>query len=206
MQSGEDIDAVLASCLERLARGDESARAQILEVCNERVRELSHRLLGKFAKVRRWDNTDDVAQGAAIRLYRALGETVPDSMRGLMGLIATQIRRELIDLARKHSGPASYAANHGTNVFDGKDGVAFVVEQVADRGDDAEEIPIDRWERFHAAVESLPAELKEVFQLIWYLDIDRNSAADTLGVSPRTLDRRWQEARTAIQRTLNSDG
>ena len=72
--------------------------------------------MGKFARVRRWDNTDDVSQNAALRLYRALGDTVPDSPRGLMCLMATVIQRELLDLARKHAGAMSYAANHGTNI------------------------------------------------------------------------------------------
>ena len=105
-----ELDAAISTCQAKLAAGDDSARVRILEICNGRLRDLSSRLLGKFAKVRRWDDTDDVAQNAAIRLYRALGDTVPDSTRGLMGLMATQIQRELLDLARKHSGPMSYAA------------------------------------------------------------------------------------------------
>jgi RNA polymerase sigma factor (sigma-70 family) len=144
-----------------------------------------------------------VAQNAALRLYRALADTVPDSPRGLMGLMATQIQRELIDLARKHSGPMSYAANHGTNVRRDRDGEVFLVDELADRADaDAEEIPIERWEQFHAAVEALADEQREVFKLIWYLGLDQQSAADTLGMSLRTLARRWQEARQAVGRAL----
>jgi RNA polymerase sigma factor (sigma-70 family) len=196
------IDAVLEDCLAKLAAGDESARVKILEVCQSRLHELAHRLLGgKFSKVRRWDDTNDVAQNAALRLYRALAETVPDSPRGLMGLAATQIHRELIDLARKHSGPMAYAANHGTNVMDGRDGPVHVVEGAADIGDD-EEIPIERWEEFHVAVEQLPAEQREVFSLIWYLGLDQESAAKTLGCSLRTVSRRWAEARESVQKAI----
>jgi hypothetical protein len=71
--AGKDLEAVLAECLKTLSTGDDRARVKILEVCNARLRELSHRLLGKFAKVRRWDDTDDVAQNAALRLYKARG-------------------------------------------------------------------------------------------------------------------------------------
>jgi DNA-directed RNA polymerase specialized sigma24 family protein len=120
-----------------------------------------------------------------------------------MGLMATQIQRELIDLARKHSGPMSYAANHGTNVRRDRDGEVFVVDELADRAhDDAEEIPIERWKQFHVAVEALPDEQREVFKLIWYLGLDQQSAADALGMSLRTLARRWQEARQAVGRAL----
>jgi RNA polymerase sigma-70 factor (ECF subfamily) len=198
----DPIDAVLGECLAKLAAGDDSARVKILEVCQGRLQELAHRLLGgKFSKVRRWDDTNDVAQNAALRLYRALAETVPDSPRGLMGLVATQIHRELIDLARKHSGPMSYAANHGTNVMDGLDGPVHVVDQVVDGGDD-EEVPIERWEQFHAAVEKLPADQREVFSLIWYLGLDQHAAADALGLSLRTVSRRWNGARQAVRAGL----
>jgi RNA polymerase sigma factor (sigma-70 family) len=197
-----EVAEELAECLKRLAAGDQCARDKILEVCNDRLRELSSRLLGKFSKVRRWDNTDDVAQNAAIRLYRALGETVPDSPRGLMGLMATQIQRELIDLARKHSGPMSYAKNHDTNVREGTQGDVFLVDQAADSGDDADEVPLDRWEAFHAAVEQLSDEHREVFRLAWYLGLDQNAVAKTLGLSRRTVQRKWQEARELVAAAL----
>lgn len=200
------LDEALAGCLKRLANGDDSARVEILEVCNDRLRELSSRLLGKFAKVRRWDNTDDVAQNAAMRLYRALGETVPDSPRGLMGLMATQIQRELLDLARKHTGPLSYAANHDTNIRDGLAGAVFVVDEAEDVGDGLEaELPLERWEAFHAAVEDLPDDYREVFKLVWYLGTDRETTAKTLGLSVRTVGRRWQEARQIVEQRLSGE-
>ena len=206
MSPDSQLDEILAGCLKRLAKGDDSARQDILEVCNDRLRELSSRLLGKFAKVRRWDNTDDVAQNAAMRLYRALGDTVPDSPRGLMGLMATQIQRELIDLARKHAGPMSYAQNHDTNVArDGMNSGVFLVDEAEDSGDGLEEeLPLERWESFHAAVENLPEEHREVFRLVWYLGADRETAAKTLGLSVRTVGRRWQEAREMVARAVES--
>jgi RNA polymerase sigma factor (sigma-70 family) len=205
MAHESQLDAVLSGCLARLAKGDKSAREEILEVCNDRLRELSSRLLGKFAKVRRWDNTDDVAQNAALRLYRALGETVPESPRGLMSLMAVQIERELIDLARKHSGPMSYAANHGTNARDATDGQAFFVDEAPAPDGSEEELPLERWEKFHAAVDSLPEEHRDVFRLVWYLGADRETAAKNLGMSVRTVGRRWQEAREMVARAIEGD-
>jgi len=192
----------LATCLERLAAGDQTARDEILELCQARLQVLSHRLLGRFARVRRWDNTDDVAQNAALRLYRALGETVPKDTRGLLGLMAVQIQRELIDLARKHAGPHSWASNHDTNA--GMKGSEWEcrVDGAAAPDESQEEIPIERWEEFHAAIKALPGDLREVFRLVWYLGLDRESAAKTLGCSVRTLGRMWQEAREQVRQTL----
>ena len=206
MSPDNTLDEVLAGCLERLAKGDDSAREEILELCNERLRELSSRLLGKFAKVKRWDSTDDVAQNAAMRLYRALAETVPDSPRGLMGLMATQIQRELVDLARKHAGPMSYAANHGTNAIPGTNGDVMLVDEAQDHGDSEDsEIPLERWESFHAAVEALPDDHREVFNLVWYLGADQVTTAKTLGMSVRTVGRRWQEAHELVREKLDGE-
>ncbi len=202
----DGLETQITQCLADLRAGKDSAREKILEICDSRLRALAHRLLGRFARVRRWDNTDDVAQNASLRLYRALGQTIPDTPRGLMGLMASQIQRELLDLARKHAGPMSYAANHGTNVHDGAEGPVQYIDNAPDPGDDRdEEIPLERWEAFHAAVESLQAELREVFKLVWYLDVDRKTAAETLGLSARTLDRRWQEARAVVRNAMNAD-
>jgi len=196
----------LACCLERLAAGEKSARNEILEICDQRMRVLSRRLLGGFARVRRWDNTDDVAQNAAIRLHRALADTVPESPRGLMGLMAVQIQRELIDLARKHSGPNSWASNHDTNAGQiGRDGACRVDD--AEASDSADEtIPLERWEEFHAAIEELPGDLREVFRMVWYLGLDRESAAKAMRCSVRTLGRMWAEAREHVGRAMEVDG
>jgi RNA polymerase sigma-70 factor (ECF subfamily) len=191
----------LACCLELLAAGEKSARDEILEICDQRMRVLSHRLLGKFAKVRRWDNTDDVAQNAAIRLHRALADTVPDSPRGLMGLMATQIQRELIDLARKHSGPHSWASNHDTNA--GMKNGACRVEEASEGEQRDEAVPIERWEEFHAAIERLPGDLREVFRMVWYLGFDREAAAKAMGCSVRTLGRMWAEARELVRKGMD---
>jgi RNA polymerase sigma factor (sigma-70 family) len=202
MNHEDSFSAKLEACLSQLRVGDELARGKILELCDIRLHELSHRLLGKFAKVRRWNDTDDVAQNAALRLYRALADTVPESARGLMGLMATQIQRELLDLARKHSGPLSYAANHGTNVRRDSRGDVLLVAEAQDACESDDEIPLERWEQFHAAVDALPEEQREVFKLIWYLGLDHQTAADATGLSVRTLARRWQEAREAVRRAL----
>lgn len=202
MSPSPDLEAVLTECLQKLSAGDDAARGTILEVCNGRIRELSHRLLGKFARVRRWDDTDDVAQNAALRLYKALADCTPDTPKGLMGLLATQIQRELIDLARKHSGPMSYAANHGTNVREGSTGAEYIIEGVSDQESPEDEIPIERWELFHRAVEGLPEELREVFKLTWYLGLDREAIGKALGISVRTVSRRWQEARELVGQAM----
>ena len=98
----------------------------------------------------------------------------------------------------------SYAANHGTNARDGSQGDVFHVDEAAQSSDSDsdEELPLERWESFHVAVEQLPDEHREVFKLAWYLGLDQNAMAKTLGLSRRTVQRKWQEAQEMIAKTM----
>jgi len=194
----------IAACLQRLAAGDLAARDRILEICSDRLRLLARRMLARFPNVRRWDDTDDVFQNSAMRLHKALGQTLPETPRGIMALAATQIHRELIDLARRHGGPRSYSANHATSVpkaspasEPGSDPPAGV--EAAAAPDES----LDRWTQFHDAIAALPGELREVFQLVWYLGADQQSIAQLLDCSERTVKSRWREAREAVRTALD---
>lgn len=194
--------ANLTACLERLAAGDLSARGPILELCAARLRVLASRMLARFPGVRRWDDTDDVFQNAALRLHRTLAEARPRSPREIMLLAAAQVRRELLDLARRYAGPHSHAAHHATNVViedADPDAPAFHTDRSADPEDG-----LDRWSAFHAAIADLPAEHREMFHLVWYLGVDQRTIARLLDCSSRTVKTRWREAREAVRAALDT--
>lgn len=192
----------LNACLSRLVSGDPGVRERILELCGGRLRELAHRMLNDFPGVRRHDDTDDVCQGAVLRLHRALGQLADrgESPRSLMALAATQIHRELVDLARRNSRPSSWAANHDTNVVPAPDGACHAVDLAA-----AAPESLDRWEQFHEAIAALPPDQKEVFHLVWYLGADQCTIASVLGCSPRSVKTYWRAAREAVKARLGAE-
>lgn len=192
-----DDDAALSESVTRLAAGDLSARDGILERCGARLRLLARRMLRRFPEVHRHDDTDDVFQQAALRLHEALGDMARrgETPRSIMALAATQVRRTLLDLARRNRGPWSHAANHDTNVDDHG---GHHVERLADPAAE----PLDRWEAFHAAVESLPDEEREVVLLAWYMGADQRSIAGMAGCSERTVRTRWRQARERLRSAL----
>jgi len=204
LDSDDSMAPEIAACLDRLATGDLAARDRIIEVCGERLRLLARRMLARFPAVRRWDDTDDVFQNAAMRLHRALGETRPESPRSIMALAATQLHRELIDLARRHAGPMSFAANHATGLPGGDDpSTADADGTPAFEPAAAADEPLDRWTAFHDAIAALPGELREVFDLVWYLGADQKTIAALLDCSPRTVKSRWREARESVRAALD---
>jgi RNA polymerase sigma-70 factor (ECF subfamily) len=194
-----DTSAALDECLRRLAAGDLSARDRIVELCSGRLRAIAHRMLGGFPAVRGEVDTDDVFQNAALRLHRALGDLAAagETPRSILGLAATQVRRELLDLARRCRGPESGAANRGTNALPDRSG-RLLVEDAAGAPE-----PLDRWEEFHLAIAGLPSDEREVVHLAWYLGADQSTIASVLGCSTRTVKSRWRSARGLIAAALD---
>jgi len=194
-------DRELTTCLQRLAAGDLAARDELIAVACERMRHIAHRMLQRFPTVRRWDQTDDIVQNAAMRLYRALGDVAPQSVRHFTGLVAIQIRRELLDLAKKYAGPESHAANHQTNHpranGEGRAAVDDVSAPTEPTGD------MEKWSQLHVAAASLPEDERELFHMVWYLGLKQDHAAQLLECSVRTVKRRWETAKQLIGEAMN---
>jgi RNA polymerase sigma-70 factor (ECF subfamily) len=196
------LSQTVEACFRDLAAGDETARARILELCSERLRLLTRRMLRGYPAVKRWEDTDDVFQNASLRLYRCLGQVSLESPREIFALAATQIHRELIDLARHHAGPMSFSANHATgyHAIDDHSNSHHPQNKHTDT-----QTTVDRWSRFHEAIELLPAEQREVFQFVWYLGADQKTVARLVGCSVRTIKSRWRDARESIRTALNHE-
>ena len=173
--------------------GDTDAREAIIEHTCERLRLRTAQMLRSFPTVKRWSETDDVLQNALIRLHKSLAQVKPDSPAQFYGLAATQIRRELFDLARHFTGAEGIGANHHTD-----DGNA--VKQSTDTR--YQPASMEAWTDFHNYVEQLPKDQKVVAGLLWYEGMSQPEAARVLGGSLTTLKRRWQAARLNLSEQM----
>ncbi len=175
----------------RLRVGDRAAADDLLRAVGGRFERLARRMLRGYPVVRSGADTGDVTQGAALRLAKALTAVAPASTREFAGLAALQVRRELIDLARHHSS---------------RGGAARVSDPVtADFGTAGGESPaeLELWANFHAAVDHLPDDEREVFALLYYHGQTREQAAVFLGVAERTVYRRWASACARLSERLD---
>ncbi|QDU62994.1 RNA polymerase sigma factor [Planctomycetes bacterium Pan216] len=189
--------------IDRMRDGDDSAREQLLHVACDRLEQLSRRLLSRFARVRRWEETADVRQSASLRLYRTLKEITPESPQEFYRLAALNIRRELLDLAKKHYGPLGQGAHHETWSEDSGAANAAPALRSAPAREDVGNI-VD-WGEFHEQVQLLPDDEREVFDLLWYGGLGQSEAARILDVSERTVKRRWQSARIRLYDSLHGE-
>jgi RNA polymerase sigma-70 factor (ECF subfamily) len=190
----DDDTTQLQHLLDCLQRGDETARNALIRHSCDRLLRLTRKMLRGFPRLRRWEQTDDVLQNAMLRLHRSLSEIKPRSVPEYLGLAATQIRRSLIDLARHHFRAKGDAAHHQTDDVRCERG--SLVQNQSDRFSEPQ--TIEQWSNFHEHIEGLPAQEREVFNLLWYQGLEQAEAAHVLGVDARTIRRRWRSARMMI--------
>lgn len=196
----EATDTQIQNLIDLAASGQEKARQALLDHACDRLLRLTRKMFHGYPNLRRWEQTDDVFQNSLIRLHRALAEVQVESVRHFFNLAAVQVRRELLDLAKHHFGPHGIGANHHT---DGQpaDDAGGSLHKTGDEPKDAAE-----WTEFHQHVESLPDEEKEVVNLLWYEGLTQDEAGKLLGISLRTVKRRWHSARTNLYEALANDG
>lgn len=204
MREQQGYTTRLQTLLDRWNAGDESAIEEIIVHSQDRLRRMASRMLAAKPHVARWNQTDDVLQNALIRLHRALMAVKPDSKRAFNGLAATQIRRELIDMARSLYGPEGHGRHHKSDPGEvDPDGNPRPLYEEADPATDVFgqlEMAV-----FHESVGRLTNEEQEVFELIFYQGMKQAEVANLLGVTERTIKRRWRGARLSLKRALESD-
>ncbi|MBI2808294.1 MAG: sigma-70 family RNA polymerase sigma factor [Planctomycetes bacterium] len=184
--------------LPRAVAGDEAAVDALLRHSSERLTILTRHMLGDFQRVRRWAQTDDVMQSALVRLLGALRSVKPATPRDFFALAALQIRRELLDLARHYYGPEGMGAHHESHA-DGSQAPPDPADARHEPGS------LAQWTELHEQIGALPDEEREVVGLLFYQGLPQNEAAEMLGISLRTLQRRWHDALCKLHRVWNRE-
>ncbi|MBA4064265.1 MAG: sigma-70 family RNA polymerase sigma factor [Isosphaera sp.] len=177
--------------------GDRAAADVLVRSTHGRLEVLARRMLGRFPNVRGLADTGDVLQGGLVRLLAALRRLDPPTTRDFFNLAAAHLRRELLDLARR-AGCRPDAARRRR-----ADTPPDPLGRLADPDPGADDL--DRWCRFHGAVGGLPPDEREVFGLAFYHGLTHDRIAELLGVTDRTVRRRWQAACLRLNDRLEGD-
>jgi len=160
--SRDDHATQIQRCIDRLRSGEASARNELLAHASGRLTRLTRKMLRDFPGVHRWEETDDVLQNAVMRLCRALDEVQPPTVADLFRLATAQIRRELLDLARRYAGANGRGANRA-----GADRAGKAPAERPDRADTTRDPDrLAAWTDFHRQAEMLPAEDRAVFDVL----------------------------------------
>ncbi|QDT38731.1 sigma-70 family RNA polymerase sigma factor [Stratiformator vulcanicus] len=189
----QEIESLLAES----RRGEPGADDKLFRLCERRLMAIVRRVKLSYDRLDRWEQTEDVFQEVAIKLFEEVRSRDYVDARHFYRSAALIVRRTMIDMARHHFGPEGAARQHQT--------------QAAGRGGDSESrLPYEggsethrpdtlaEWSDFHQLVEGLDDDSREMFDLLYYHGLTQEEAATVLDASARTVRRRWRAAKLEL--------
>lgn len=202
--SHEGTDTLVQRALDRLARGDASAKNDLFAVVRRQFERMAQKLLRwntEFDGLRRWEQTDDVVQELSTRMLRALDNLPIGTPRDFFKLAATNLRWELKALREHHAAAKRPDRLLETNTeHDPKGGAPIVGRQLA-----AAEARPD-WDesvsRYLDVVEGMGEEDREMLDLVILNGLTQTEAAAVLDMPLITFRRRYDEARLRLARRI----
>jgi RNA polymerase sigma factor (sigma-70 family) len=192
--SDTTVTLQVQALLNRLRHGETAARNELIGLTYTRLLALTRLILRDFSSpARGTQDSGSVLSAAYIRLQRALEQLLPTTERELtprdfFALAALQIRRELLDRVRA----GKRAPKEGGDEFDVPT-TQCDPQRLAD------------WSEFFEAIDRLPAEEREVVDLLFFQDMSQEEAGGVLGVDKSTVKRRWRRARETLAEFLQGE-
>ena len=132
--------------------------------------------------------TDELLDGVVAALINALKVTRPKNVRQFFALAAQHMRWQLNDLARRLDERPMVAPLPDAEV------AAPPVSSVSGLSPDGR--------RMLGAIDGLPEEEREIFDLVGIQGLSHSEAADVVGVSTKTVQRRLNRARLLLAQQL----
>jgi len=179
---------VLLKLFDRLRSGDAKAAVELIGLWYGRLRRLAGAILHRrFPRIAPFHDASSVLHRSLLRLLNSLHQEQPACISDFIGFSALQIRRELLDLARRQ-------ARQPLPVGDGRDedGEPLLPDEPADTSGDPAKLAM--WSEFHRGVDRLPAEERRVVDMLFYNGLSQREAAATLSVPLSRVQRLWVSA------------
>jgi RNA polymerase sigma factor (sigma-70 family) len=185
-----DTSAELQDLIDRLNRGDDAARRELLQRAHDRLLRIAATVfMEDFPGLRGRHDLESVVSEVWIRLVGALEAVQPQTFEGCFGLVFTKVRQVLLDMAKRQrrddahrqQGPADESGHPSLAGYDRADTTNEPARLAA-------------LTEFHEQVETLPDDLRTVFELRYYGGFSQVEIAQILGLHAKQVSRRWLAA------------
>ena len=186
---GQDLDSSLTSLIVRARRGDAAAEAELVDTVYPELRRLARHYLVSERRGHTLQTTELVHE-AWLRLFGSASVSIQDRNH-LVALMATQMRRVLVDYARRRN--AAKGPGAGVRVS------LTALDGVTARPDE-DVLAIDE---ALTALEAVDARASRVVEMRFFAGLAEADAAQALGVSVATIKRDWTFARAWLHDRLN---
>ena len=189
----ESTTEVVQRYLNALA-GDGPAEPIIREILSRAVRRLErlcanllHRHYPRLTRPPSNLDTAEMVGGVVEGLLKAMETVRPQTVRQFFALVNQHMRWQLNDLARRLDAQPNLVELHEESL-------------VAPARSDSAITPDGR--QMLQAIESLPEDEREAFELVRFQELTQTEVAEVLGVSTKTVQRRLNRASLLLTREL----
>ena len=189
MTEHQQTNLQFQALLDELREGSASAGKKLVELSFHKFRRLAEKAISGYQLVRRKEETDDLLHNSMIRLQKALAGKIPHSSIEFYSFVATLIRNELIEMGRKHLGRKNLRKGWISNNN-------HLVNEAVDP--ETKSHSFQKWIEFHEEANRLEQKHKEVFDLVFYEGLNQQETADLLGISKKTVQRRWKHIKEQL--------
>lgn len=183
-------DSSLTGLVAQARRGDAAASASLIDTVYPELRRLAHHYLAGERPAHTLQ-TSDLVHEAWLRLFASADVSIHDRSH-LIALMATQMRRALVDYARHRN--AAKGPGAGIRVSLGPAGEIGVWP-------DEDVLALDEALQ---DLEAVDARAVRVVEMRFFGGLEETEAAAALGVSVSTLKRDWVFARAWLHDRLNA--
>ena len=178
--------------------GDPAALNELLRFSQDRVLDHIRMRFRAFPRLRPYVDSQDVLVAVQVSLARDFQAAPFNDLMHFIRLTGRLARHRTLDLVRKYFGPLGPGTHEVRAEPDGRDDSAAADrDEPPDPGPPPEELAARA--EVDELIAGLPPEHRDLFDLLYYARLSRDEAAEALGVSLRTLDRRWVAAREALR-------
>ena len=183
-------DSPTQQLIARARSGDRDAQADLIAAIYPELRRLARHYLSSERKAHTLQTTEIIHE-AWLRLFGTADVPVQDRNH-LVALMATQMRRALVDYARRRNA----AKGPGSAIR-----VSLAGADAAASRNDEEVLAIDE---ALDALERIDSRASKVIELRFFGGLQEEEAAGALGVSVSTLKRDWVFARAWLYERLSN--
>jgi RNA polymerase sigma factor (TIGR02999 family) len=183
-------EASLTDLVAQARRGDAAASAALINTVYPELQRLARHYLAGERQAHTLQ-TSDLVHEAWLRLFSSAEFAVNDRSH-LIALMATQMRRALVDYARHRNAAKGPGAGIRVSLTD--------AHELGTRPDE-DVLALDQALQ---ALEAVDARAGQVVEMRFFGGLSENEAADALGVSIATLKRDWAFARAWLYDRLQS--
>ena len=185
-----DTSADLENLIDRLRRGDATARRELLERAHDRMLRIAARIFqDDFPGLHGRHDLESVVSEVWMRLVVALEATVPETVEGFFGLVFVKVRQVLLDMAQ---GQRRVDARRRHAPLDAAESEALAAFDQADTTHDPCRLAL--LTELHEEIGKLPDQQRIVFDLHYYGGFSQAEIAQMLEVHRKQVSRLWLAA------------